>query len=507
MQGAVKQLDLNYTYDKVGNVKSIGSETYRYDALDRLVSSKGPWGVITYGYDAVGNRLSMMQGPVLTSYTYNNVDELKKAGTISYSYDLNGNLKQEVAGSTTWNYRYDYQNQLISVTEVTGSSKTVVQKNVYDGAGNRVEQIAGSTTTVYLYQGTNVVYYKTGSSATKLFYADGMEIARVTGSSTYYYHGDELGSTRLESTSTGGTYFSSDYKPYGPQYQSSGTETFMYTDKPYDTKTGLYYFGARFYDPTTGRFITRDPGTGSLSSPMSLNQYVYAMDNPLMFTDPAGLDSKSLFATIGLVGIIIGLVAADVVQGGLDVGTDALTAAAIAELVGSAATVTTEEVASNVIDTLPTSADAIPLATQEEEEAFAVYEQTVYDQGIQARGAYGEEVFKGYLQNLGVDFDEQVRYVGKDGERATDFVIKQIGNLRNVAVEVKTAGMWGFGEDDPLQSIDKRQFGDYLFGRDTFQFGGILYANVPLAGRYGFSEGLQGALEFFGVGFKELYYP
>jgi RHS repeat-associated protein len=354
MQGAVKQLDLNYTYDKVGNVKTIDSETYSYDALDRLVSSKGPWGVITYGYDAVGNRLSMIQGQVQTTYTYNNVDELKKAGTTSYSYDLDGNLKQEVAGSTTWDYRYDYQNQLISVTEVTGSSKTVVQKNVYDCVGNRIEQIASSTTTVYVYnQGGDIAYYKTGSSVTKIFYADGMTIARITGSTTYYYHGDELGSTRLESTSSGGTYFSSDYKPYGPQYQSSGTETFMYTGTPYDTATGLYYMGARYYDPTTGRFITRDSVGGYLQDPQSLNAYAYARDNPLTNIDPTGLFShrhvltateaalvvSTIILAVGVpftLGADLPIEAADVVTlaGTLAAGAAASTTESIPEIVG-----------------------------------------------------------------------------------------------------------------------------------------------------------------------------
>ncbi len=62
----------------------------------------------------------------------------------------------------------------------------------------------------------------------------------------------------------------------------------MYTGKPLDSNTGLYYFGARFYDPVTGRFITEDSQMGSPSDPQSMNRYVYADNNPLCVVDPTG---------------------------------------------------------------------------------------------------------------------------------------------------------------------------------------------------------------------------
>jgi len=62
----------------------------------------------------------------------------------------------------------------------------------------------------------------------------------------------------------------------------------MYTDKPYDAATGLYYSMARFYDPTTGRFVTQDPYNGTKQQPLSQNRYVYALDNPMRYVDPSG---------------------------------------------------------------------------------------------------------------------------------------------------------------------------------------------------------------------------
>ncbi|NMC59403.1 MAG: RHS repeat-associated core domain-containing protein, partial [Candidatus Methanofastidiosa archaeon] len=52
---------------------------------------------------------------------------------------------------------------------------------------------------------------------------------------------------------------------------------------------GLYYFGARWYDASLGRFISEDPLKGSMISPQSQNPYVYCMNNPLRFVDPSGM--------------------------------------------------------------------------------------------------------------------------------------------------------------------------------------------------------------------------
>ncbi|MEA1993091.1 MAG: RHS repeat-associated core domain-containing protein, partial [Euryarchaeota archaeon] len=52
--------------------------------------------------------------------------------------------------------------------------------------------------------------------------------------------------------------------------------------------TGLYYFGARYYDPLIGRFITTDPVKGDQMNPQTFNPYVYCLNNPLKYIDPAG---------------------------------------------------------------------------------------------------------------------------------------------------------------------------------------------------------------------------
>ena len=92
-----------------------------------------------------------------------------------------------------------------------------------------------------------------------------------------HYQNDALGSTRLVTSSTGAILYSSDYLPFGASFGTSGTFSpeFEYTGKLVDV-SGLYYFGARFYDPSTDRFITEDTSTGALEDPLSLDRYVYA---------------------------------------------------------------------------------------------------------------------------------------------------------------------------------------------------------------------------------------
>ena len=93
----------------------------------------------------------------------------------------------------------------------------------------------------------------TGSTntVTKHFYADGLQVAKMVGPTVYYLRQNALGNTRLETTSTISVSFSSNYVPYGKNYAVSGKEVFMYIGKPYDSATGLYYLGMRYYNPTT----------------------------------------------------------------------------------------------------------------------------------------------------------------------------------------------------------------------------------------------------------------
>ena len=88
---------------------------------------------------------------------------------------------------------------------------------------------------------------------------------------------------------------SSDYKPFGQEANATGTEKYAFTGQYSEADIGLYYFGARWYDASLGRFISEDPIKGSMISSQSQNPYVYCMNNPLRYVDPTGMACQHEF--------------------------------------------------------------------------------------------------------------------------------------------------------------------------------------------------------------------
>ncbi len=115
----------------------------------------------------------------------------------------------------------------------------------------------------------------------------------------YWYLHDGLGSVSELIDETGSTVYEKYvYDPYGNVtiYDSDNQEIsesaignpYYYTGRRHDFESGLYYYRARYYDPTIGRFLQRDP-IGTLDH---MNLYQYTGNNPLNWIDPWGLCSE-----------------------------------------------------------------------------------------------------------------------------------------------------------------------------------------------------------------------
>ncbi|MGB4492808.1 MAG: RHS repeat-associated core domain-containing protein, partial [Halanaerobiales bacterium] len=112
----------------------------------------------------------------------------------------------------------------------------------------------------------------------------------------FYFHHDNLGSTRLMTDGAGNVVMEQDYMPFGEDLPVVGqtevmdkeAEGYKYTGQKEVISIGLYYYGARYYDPSIGRFITEDSYPGEMENPQTQNLYVYVMNNPMKYVDPTG---------------------------------------------------------------------------------------------------------------------------------------------------------------------------------------------------------------------------
>ena len=343
-------MSLGYTYDNAGNVKSIisavgsaGTETYNYDALDRLTQATGAWGTIRYGYDSMGNRLWINDG-TNRSYTYTTYNKLTSDGTWSYAYDRNGNVIWKNSTTARFHYIYNSFGQMISVESQTysggsWSALTTVGAYYYDANGARARTVEGSTTNNFVYQGIDTMcQFSSDGKTNKYVYAAGqLQLRTCSAAESYAYITDALGSTRFvlkngNKDATNTVFSAVTYKPFGGAVTTTGSDRITYAGETTDSPTGLVYLSARYMDPAIGRFYALDPELGSLSMPQTLNRYVYCANSPLIHTDPTGRFWNIVAGAIA--GTIIGTAVAIASGGDLN----QIAASAAAGFVGGAIT-------------------------------------------------------------------------------------------------------------------------------------------------------------------------
>jgi len=109
-----------------------------------------------------------------------------------------------------------------------------------------------------------------------------------------YYHTDILGSVRAITSATGGPVTRHDYFPFGESTSPLPGDPRRFLGQELDAESGLAHFGARYYRNVWGRFVSVDPVvSGALAHPQKWNRYAYALNNPLRFVDPSGLDAEA----------------------------------------------------------------------------------------------------------------------------------------------------------------------------------------------------------------------
>ncbi len=252
------------------------SQAYSYDAQGRLTS--GAIGAYTYGDASHPHAVTSIGGAAYTA-----------------SYDAVGDMTCRAPNSsvtcsgtpTGATMSYDAERRL-SGWQNTPSSPTVQTAYLYDGEGNRIESWVDTngtqTTAGYLMGGLEE---RTNSGTiTKYLGAKGLPTAiRVgTAGSLNYLATDGLGSVSVAVDGSGNVVASQLYGPYGASRYSSGTMPTSkgFTGQQADATTGLDYYGARYYDPAAGQFISADSVLDGLS------RYAYVAGNPATLVDPSG---------------------------------------------------------------------------------------------------------------------------------------------------------------------------------------------------------------------------
>ncbi len=292
------------------------TNAWAYDPLYRLTNetiTATIGGTISYQYDAVGNRTnrtSTVSGITNQTFAFNSNDQ-----PTSDLFDANGNTRTN-SGNT---FGYDVENHLTNAV-VSGTNIVIV----YDGDGNRVKKVVGTTTNPFLVDDRNLTGYaqvleeKTVSGGTTnlaRLYTYGLDLisqrdAVTTVQNFYGYDGN--GNTRYLTANDATVTDTYAYDAFGILLASTGTTAnfYRYSGEQYDPNLGFVYLRARYLNPNTGRFWTKDSLAGNRFDPPSLHRYIYVSDNPVNRIDPTGNETGTQGGTLG--GLSIGEILAGI---------------------------------------------------------------------------------------------------------------------------------------------------------------------------------------------------
>ena len=324
---------LSYTYAQGGNIATITgttrtdqNATYSYDKLGQLTKEVNTSGTYNYTYDTYGN-IRSVSGAASHTYTYGDsewLDLLTAYDGKSITYDAIGNPAVWHNGTGDWNLSWANGRQL---TEATKGSHVV--SYTYDLAGIRNSKTVDGVTYNYITQNGQVVrqtWTSGGENHVMDFIYDntGKPYAVKYDNQIFYYVLNLQGDVIAIITHWGAAYGTYTYDAWGNVISQSGTmaavNPIRYRGYYYDSETGLYYLGSRYYDPQVKRFINADDSSVlsvEQGSMLQYNLFSYCLNNPANRTDVGGNLSLPNIAKIGIGAAAIGLgVLATVATGG-----------------------------------------------------------------------------------------------------------------------------------------------------------------------------------------------
>lgn len=300
VRGRLNQLDhrrggvgfsaFTYTRDAVSNITSVDEGTqlraFQYDALQRVTAGGADGLTESYSYDLLGNRTT---SHLSAAHSHDGINRLLEDDDFTYVFDADGNLtgKIEKAGGATTTYVYNARNQLVRA-ELPGGGVAEYQ---YDVVGRRIGKTVDGQVTYFIYDGENILLETdaAGVVTARYDYGPGRDrpLVQSRGAQSFFYHADHRGSVRRITDGSGFVVNAYSYDAYGniESAVEGIPNDFTFTGRERDSETGLYFYRARYYDPATGRFLTKDP-LGFASGDGNL--FRYAGNNPINRVDPSG---------------------------------------------------------------------------------------------------------------------------------------------------------------------------------------------------------------------------
>ncbi|MBI3203315.1 MAG: hypothetical protein HYZ29_17385, partial [Myxococcales bacterium] len=265
-----------YTYDLRGRLSDVLKDGSAYEQ---------------YGYDGNGNRTLLTTPSGTTAGVYDAQERLLSYGSTTYTYTANGELRTKTDAGGTTTYTYDVRSNLVRVDLPSGD---VIQYLV-DGQDRRVaKKKNGVLERAWLYRNQLSPVAELdglGNLVSRFVYGARSNVPEyvVRGGVTYRVLSDHLGSPRvLVDVATGVVAWRADFDAWGNRSLIAGPADFFpfgFAGGMLEPETGLTRFGARDYDPTVGRWVSKDPIRFSSGD---VNLFVYSRGEPINKSDRTG---------------------------------------------------------------------------------------------------------------------------------------------------------------------------------------------------------------------------
>ena len=336
------------TKESISNGKTADTYSYEYDDYgnrSKMVANGSEEYETVYDYTVNGKYTALLQKEIKTvketpsAVTSNNGLAISPTDLITstaadakreetaYSYDANGNQITKITADKTETNTYDSLNQLIGFTD---GKTTASYKYDVDGLrisktvdGHSIDQIWNDNKQIAVdADGSNPYKAQIYIRGTNLL--AGCEFVQAVKSDYTYYtqnaHGDVVNLT----DNNGAVTKAYQYDAFGVEKNIDDTDTnaFRYCGEYYDKETATIYLRARYYSPSTGRFISRDSFAGSNNDPLSLNLYTYCHNNPVSGTDSTGHFLDTFFDAASLAFDIVSFCIEPTPMGAVDILTD-----------------------------------------------------------------------------------------------------------------------------------------------------------------------------------------